>query len=452
MNKTVMRLGMVGGLWCAWTNAAAAAEAGGVNTGDTAWVLLSAALVLLMTPGLAFFYGGMVRSKNAVATLMKCLVTIGLVGVQWVVLGYTLSFGPDLHHLIGNLSMAGFRGVGSAPYPVYAGNIPHQAFAIFQMMFAIITPALVIGGIAERVTFKGYILFVLLWTTFIYDPLAHWVWGAGGFLRNLGVLDFAGGTVVHISAGVAALVAAIYLGHRKGYGEVPMLPHNIPLVVLGTGLLWFGWFGFNAGSALGANQLAVNVFLTTNTAAAAASLGWMLMEWRISGKPTLLGLCTGAVVGLVSITPAAGYVGPLSSISIGLGGGAICFLAVRVLKERLGYDDALDAFGAHGVGGMWGALATGVFAHLGVNPSGANGLLFGNAHQLLLQAIGVVVGGLFAAAGTIVVLKLVDALVGLRVAPDAEDAGLDAFFHGEEAYASERWPGFSEEAHVAARM
>jgi Amt family ammonium transporter len=406
-----------------------------INTGDTAWVLISSALVALMTPGLALFYGGMVQQKNLVNTLMKCFVTIGLIGIQWVLFGYTLSFGPDVGHLIGNLKWLGFKGVGLAPHYTYAATIPHEAFAVFQMMFAVITPALIIGGLAERVTFKGYVVFTLLWSTLIYDPLAHWVWADGGWLHTLGVLDFAGGTVVHISAGIAGLVAALYLGPRKGYGVVSFQPHNVLLVMLGAGLLWFGWFGFNAGSALGANDLAAHVILVTNTAAAAASLSWMLMEWRLVGKPTLLGLTTGAVTGLVAITPAAGYVAPISATLIGLVAGVICFLAVHVMKSRLGYDDALDAFGAHGIGGIWGAIATGIFYTANAQTSGGAGILANIIHQSGLQMIGVAAAVVFSAVGTLLILKLVEFLVGLRVGPGTEENGLDAVFHGEEAYA-----------------
>jgi Amt family ammonium transporter len=370
-----------------------AAGAEPVNTGDTAWVLVASALVLLMTPGLALFYGGMVRSKNVVATILQTFIIIALVSLQWVACGYSLAFGPDWHHLIGGLDWAGFAHVGFAPAAEYAPTIPHEVFAVFQMMFAIITPALIIGATAERIKFSALVVFLLLWATLVYDPLAHWVWGQGGWLRQLGVLDFAGGTVVHISSGVAGLVAALALGPRRGYGRDASLhrPHNVPMTMIGASLLWFGWFGFNAGSALGANAVAGNAFLTTNTAAAAAALAWVLAEWAGSGHPTLTGASAGGVVGLVAITPAAGYVTPLAALAIGAVGGLIGWWAVAVLKPRLGYDDALDTFGCHGVGGTWGALATGLLATAAVNAAGGDGLLYGNPHQLLVQLLSVAV-------------------------------------------------------------
>jgi Amt family ammonium transporter len=356
-----------------------ALAAGGpaVDAGDTAFILVSAALVFLMTPGLALFYGGMVRRKNVLSILMQCFVIMGLVSVQWVLLGYTLAFGPDLGHVIGGLDWLGMNGVGQAPNADYAGTIPAAAFAMFQLMFAIITAALIIGAFAERMNFAAFVLFTLLWTTLVYDPLAHWVWGVGGWLRELGALDFAGGTVVHISSGVAGLVAALVLGKRLSLQREPVIPHNLPFTVLGAGLLWFGWFGFNAGSALAANGLAATAFLTTNTAAGAAALSWALAEWLHHGKPTVLGVVSGAVAGLVVITPAAGFVGPLSAVLMGLLVAPVCYWAVAWLKARLGYDDSLDAFGIHGVGGIWGALATGLFASRAVNPAGTE---IGRAH------------------------------------------------------------------------
>lgn len=412
-----------------------AAAASPLNSGDEAWVLASSALVLIMTPGLALFYGGMVRSKNVITTMLQVFVVIGIVSVQWVLFGYSLAFGPDVHHVVGSLSWIGFKGVGAAPDTDYAGTIPNELYAIFQLMFAIITPALIVGGLAERMKFKAFLLFITLWATFIYDPLAHWVWGAGGWLHNLGVLDFAGGTVVHISSGVAGLVTAIMLGKRKGLGtDEHIRAHNIPMVLIGTALLWFGWFGFNAGSAVAANPLATSAFLVTNTATAMASLTWIVVEWLRTGKPTLMGACAGAVCGLVAITPASGFVGPMGSIAIGVGAGVFCYFAAAVLKNKLGYDDALDAFGGHGIGGTWGALATGLFAQVAINSGGANGLLYGNPKQLLLQVVGVAAAWAFSAVGTFIIFKVTDFLVGCRVTPEEEAAGLDAALHGEDAY------------------
>ncbi len=405
-----------------------------VNSGDTAWVLVSSALVLLMTaPGLALFYGGMVRQKNTLSTIMHSFIIVALVSVQWVLWGYTLAFGPDFHSVIGRLDWLGLEGVNGQPNPAYAPTIPHQAFMLFQLMFAIITPALITGAFAERMKFSAFLVFTLAWTTLVYDPLAHWVWGTGGWLRNLGALDFAGGTVVHISSGVAALVAALMIGRRKGYASEPMPPHNLPLTVAGAGLLWFGWFGFNAGSALSANGLAANAFLVTNTAAAAAALGWMFTEWWKRGKPTVLGAASGAVAGLVAITPASGFVGPLAAVLIGMAGGFLCFSACNI-KARLGYDDSLDVVGVHGVGGTWGAIATGLFASKAVNPAGADGLFYGNPGQLGVQVIAVLAAMLFSAAMTVLILKVVDAVIGLRVAGDHEITGLDLSQHSETAY------------------
>jgi len=405
-----------------------------VSSGDTGWILASSALVLVMTPGVAFFYGGLVRKKNVITTMFQVIAVIFVVSIQWVLFGYSLAFGPDFHHVIGNLHWILFNHVGAAPDGNYAPTIPNEVFAIFQMMFAVITPALIVGGLAERVKFSSYLVFTLLWATFIYDPLAHWVWGAGGWLHKLGVLDFAGGTVVHISSGVAGLVAAMYLGKRTEHGSPSIRAHNVPLVLLGTSLLWFGWFGFNAGSALQANFLSAEAFLTTNTATAASALGWMLIERIRTGHVSLVGACAGAVAGLVAITPAAGFVTPGGSILIGFLGGIICFFASTFLKNKLGYDDALDAFGGHGIGGTWGALATGLFATVVVNSSGANGLFYGNPHQLLTQLIGVAVSWGFAGAGTFVIIKVVDLVMGFRVTPEEEVMGLDTVLHNESAY------------------
>jgi Amt family ammonium transporter len=405
-----------------------------IDSGDTAFVLIGAALVLLMTPGLAFFYGGMVRRKNVLSTIMHSFIIMCLVSVQWVVFGYSLAFGPDKLHLIGSLSWLGLSGVGFAPNPNYGPTIPQLAFMAFQLMFAIITAALISGSFAERFRFPAFLIFTLLWTTIVYDPLAHWVWGYGGWLNRLGVLDFAGGTVVHISSGVSGLVTALVLGKRRGHGKEPMLPHNIPFVVLGAGLLWFGWFGFNAGSALAANGLAANAFVVTNTAAAAAALAWVFTEWIHNGKPTMLGAASGCVAGLVAITPASGFVNPVCSIIIGLVAGIICYLAVSIMKARLGYDDALDTFGVHGIGGTWGALATGLFATTAINASGRNGLFFGNPGQLGVQLIGIVASWVFAAAVTFIILKVVGLITPLRASEEEELAGLDLTMHSERAY------------------
>ena len=405
-----------------------------IDKGDTAWMLTSSALVLMMTaPGLALFYGGMVRQKNALATLMHSFIIMALISVQWVLWGYSLAFGPDRGGVIGGLEWAGLRHVGAEPFVAYSATIPHSAFMLFQMMFAIITPALITGAFAERKKFSAFIVFTLAWATFVYDPLAHWVWGDGGWLKKLGALDFAGGTVVHISSGVSALVCAIMIGKRRGFGHQPMQPHNLPMTVMGAALLWFGWFGFNAGSALAANGLAASAFLATNTAAAAAALGWMFTEWSTRGKPTVLGAASGAVAGLVAITPASGYVGPVSAIVIGALAGFLCYTACNV-KARLGYDDALDVVGVHGVGGTWGALATGLFASKVVNEAGADGLLFGNPGQLWTQVVAVLATFVTAGVGTIVILKVVDILLGLRVSQEDEVAGLDLSQHSETAY------------------
>jgi len=351
--------------------AAAFADSGqsAINSGDTAFVLISAALVMAMTaPGLAFFYAGMVRKTNVMSTIMFSFVTLCLISVQWVLWGYSIAFGPDKFHLFGSLAWLGLHGVGAAPNPDYSATIPAQAYMAFQLMFAAITPALISGSLVERMRFPAFLVFILAWATFVYDPLAHWVWGHGGWLAERGVLDFAGGTVVHISSGVSGLVAALVLGKRKGYGKEPMIPHNLPYTVLGAAMLWFGWFGFNAGSALAANGLAAGAFVATNTAAAAAALSWLIVEWLHHGKPTALGAASGSVAGLVAITPAAGFVTPVAAVIIGLSVGVICYLSVSLLKQKLGYDDALDAFGVHGIGGTWGALATGLFARSGLTP------------------------------------------------------------------------------------
>lgn len=405
-----------------------------VDTGDTAWVLVSSALVLLMTPALAFFYGGLVRKKNILSVLMQCFMMMGIVTVQWLLIGYSLSFGPDVKGWIGNLSWVGLKGVGLEPYADYSATIPHQAFMIFQMMFAIITPALILGAFAERMKFSAFCIFSLLWTTIVYDPVCHWVWGVGGFLRLSGALDFAGGTVVHINAGVAALAAALVLGKRHGYPQRLSPPHNLPFAVLGAGLLWFGWFGFNGGSALGANGLATNAFVVTHIAAAVAGLTWAILDWKFNSHPTMLGTITGAVAGLVAITPASGFVGPVDAVWIGIGVSVICYFAVAVMKTKLGYDDSLDAFGVHGVGGIWGALATGIWASKSVNSAGADGLAYGNPGLMLIQAKAVLITAVYSFVVTFILLKLVDLVVGLRASEQDERIGLDLTQHRESGY------------------
>ena len=404
-----------------------------IDTGDTTWMLVSTALVMLMTPGLALFYGGMVRQKNVLGTIMQSFVALGLVTVQWVLIGYSLAFGPDIHGLIGNLQWFGLQGVGLEPNPDYAATIPHQAFMMFQMMFAIITPALISGAFAERFKFSTYLVFVLLWSTLVYAPLAHWVWGVGGWLRSLGALDFAGGLVVHISSGVSALAAAIIIGKRKGHGHEHMPPHNLTMTILGATLLWFGWFGFNGGSALASGALATSAFLMTHIAAATATLSWLIVEWKHRGKPTLLGAASGAVAGLVAITPASGFVGPLAALAIGFGAGAVCYFGVNI-KNFFGYDDSLDAVGVHGVGGTFGALATGLFASKAINAAGADGAFFGNPSLFLVQLLSVAVAIVYAFSVTWIILKVLDRTMGLRVQQDEEVQGLDLSQHGESGY------------------
>ena len=411
-----------------------AGQAPAVDTGDTTWVLLCSALVLLMTiPGLALFYGGMVRTKNVLGTVMQSFIIVALISIQWVLVGYSLSFAPGTS-LVGGLQWLGLSGVGTEPNPDYAATIPHQAFMVFQLMFAVITPALMTGAFAERMKFSSFLILTLLWATFIYDPLAHWVWGVGGWLRNLGALDFAGGTVVHISSGFSALICAMFIGKRVGYGVEPAPPHNLPFTVLGASLLWVGWFGFNAGSALSASGLATSAFVVTHTAAAMATLSWVFTEWILKGKPTVLGAASGAVAGLVAITPASGFVGPLAAIVIGGCAGVFCYSAC-MLKSKFGYDDSLDVVGVHGVGGTWGALATGIFASKLINPAGADGLLYGNWDLLRVQLVAVISTIAFASVGTLVILVLVKAVIGLRVTEREERLGLDLSQHTESAYA-----------------
>ena len=406
-----------------------------MNAGDTAWVMVCAALVFIMTPGVAFFYGGMARRKNILSILTQCFAIICLVSLQWVLFGYSLSFGPDTGYgIIGGLDWIGLRGVGQEPSSVYGSTIPHLVFMIFQAMFAIITPALMVGAFAGRMKFSALVIFTLLWTTFVYDPIAHWVWGSGGWLGGIGALDFAGGIVVHVSSGISALVVAILIGKRIGYEKQSFAPHNLPITFLGGALLWLGWFGFNAGSALEAGGLAGNAFVTTNTAAAAAGLAWAFMEWKMDGAPTVLGIVSGVVAGLVAITPACGFVSVFSAIPIGLIAGIICYLAVAKLKPLLGYDDSLDVFGVHGIGGIWGTLATGIFAAVAVNSGGADGLLLGNTGLFLAQLIYLAVCITYALVVTWILYKIVDALVGMRVDTQSELIGLDLTQHNESAY------------------
>ena len=404
-----------------------------MNPANTAFVLVSAALVMLMTPGLALFYGGMVRGKNVLATIMQNFVLLAVIGVQWALIGYSLAFGPDVGGVIGSLEWLGLQGVGAEPFKAYSETIPHSTFMIFQAMFAIITPALITGAWAERMKFSAFLVFIVLWSTLVYDPVAHWVWGDGGFLKGLGALDFAGGTVVHINAGAAALAAALVMGRREGYGREAFIPHNLPMTILGAGLLWFGWFGFNAGSALAADGLATSAFVATHLATCAAVLSWLAAEWLVRGKPTTLGAASGAVAGLVAVTPAAGFVGPMSALLIGLGAGVLCYLAV-LAKVKLGYDDSLDVVGVHGVGGLWGALATGLFACKAVNEAGADGLFFGNPALLGIQVVAVLVTIVYSFVLSLILLKVVDAVIGLRVARDDEVAGLDLTEHQEAGY------------------
>ncbi len=426
MKKKIIRIfPMLGGLLCApmfaW------AEEGKIDSGDTAWMLISCALVMLMTPGLALFYGGMVRSKNVLSTLMHSFVALGLMSLQWVILGYSLAFGDDIGGFVGGLNYAFLNGVGTEAN----GTIPHVVFMMFQGMFAIITPALISGAIAERMKFSTYCVFILLWGTLVYDPIAHWVWAEGGWLLELGALDFAGGTVVHMSSGFSALVLAIMLGQRLDYGKTPIYPNNLVFTALGAALLWFGWFGFNAGSALAANQSAAIAFTTTHIASAAAMIAWVLAEWWSSRQPSMLGAASGLVAGLVTITPAAGFVTPMGALVMGLIGGFVCYGAV-MLKGKFSYDDSLDAFGIHGIGGMIGALLTGVFAAKAIG--GTEGVLEGNLAVMGPQIAGVVATMIYAMGVTAVLLKILDMTMGLRVKEDQEREGLDTTSHGEHAY------------------
>ena len=403
-----------------------------MNPTDTAFIIICAALVMFMTPGLALFYAGMTRSKNALGTMMQSFAAMGVITLVWIFWGYSLSFGTDVNGLIGGLDFVGMAGVGMEPHESIATNLPHMVFMIFQCMFAIITPALITGAFAERMRFSAFLIFIVLWCTFVYAPLCHWVWG-GGWMAEMGAMDFAGGAVVHMSSASAALAAALVIGKRKGWGKRSFLPHNLPMTMIGTALLWFGWFGFNAGSALAADGLAGNAFVTTHIAAGTAMLAWIFAEWKFHGKPTTLGAASGAVAGLVAITPAAGFVGIMASVIIGLGAGVFCYFGVS-LKSRFGYDDSLDVVGIHGIGGIWGALATGLFASTAINPAGADGLFYGNPGQLWIQFVSVVATCVFAFVVSYVLLKIVNAIVPIRITEEEEEAGLDVAIHSESAY------------------
>lgn len=402
----------------------------GIDTGNTAWVLIAAAMVFFMTPGLALFYGGMARSKNVLSTIMQSFFLIGVISVEFMLIGYTLIFGDDVHGIIGSLNKIGLMGTENSI--MEGANIPEMAFIAFQCMFAIITPAIMSGSITGRMRFAPFVVFAVIWSVLIYNPMAHWVWG-GGFLANLGALDFAGGLVIHVLSGVSGLVLCLLLGRRRGYGRMPMLPHHLPMTVLGGAMLWFGWFGFNAGSALGASTLAANAVLTTQMSAAIGIVGWVLVERYHRGKPTVLGAVSGGVSGLVAIIPAAGFVTPVAAIPIGFIGAICCYVAVAILKSKVGYDDSLDAFGIHGVGGMWGAIATGLFATVTVNPDGADGLFYGG-NLLIPQLISLVVAIALAIIGTVVIFKVVSYFMDMRVSISAESLGIDISEHGEGAY------------------
>ncbi|KMO86017.1 ammonia channel protein [Megasphaera cerevisiae DSM 20462] len=428
---SILRLTLPCMLLAAPSALAADSGAAQIDTGDTAWVLISAALVFIMTPGLGFFYGGMVRSKNVLTTIMQSFFIVAMISVEWIILGYAMTFGTDISGFIGSLDKVGLAGVGSSI--LENGTIPELAFVAFQCMFAVITPALITGAFAERVKFQAFAIFILLWAIFIYNPMAHWVWG-GGFLAKLGALDFAGGLVIHILSGVSGLTLCLLLGKRHGLGKIPMLPHNLPMTVLGATLLWFGWFGFNAGSALGANALAANAFVTSQAAAAAATVSWVLIEWISNGKPTVLGAASGCIAGLVAITPAAGFVAPMPAIIIGAVGGVICYYSVALLKTKLGYDDSLDAFGIHGIGGTWGAVATGLWATTEVNPAGANGLFYGETHLLFAQIVSIFVAYALAIFGSFILFKIVNSFTSMRADKSEEVTGLDITEHGERGY------------------
>lgn len=407
-----------------------------INGADTVWVLISAALVMLMTPAVGLFYGGMVRKKNVLSIIMQSFIVLALISIQWILIGYSLAFSPDAggYGLIGGLKWFGLNGVGAAPNSDYASTIPASVFMIYQAMFAIITPVLITGAFADRMKFSTFIVFTLIWTTVVYDPIAHWVWGIGGWIRELRALDFAGGLVVHISSGVSALAAAIVVGKRIGFKNDNMAPHNVPMTIIGGILLWFGWFGFNAGSALSAGSLASNAFIVTNTSAAAGALTWMVISWNHSGKPNALGIVTGGIAGLAAITPASGFVGPIPAIIIGSGAGILCYIAMHIKNKRTSIDDSLDVFACHGVGSAWGLIATGIFASVAINSAGANGLIFGSFSLIKSQILAVVVVGVYSFIMTFIILKILNAVMGLRVRDNEEIEGLDITQHGEKAY------------------
>ncbi|MFP4036969.1 MAG: ammonium transporter [Desulfobacteraceae bacterium] len=406
-----------------------------MSPSDTVFVLFSAALVMLMTPGLALFYGGMVRKKNVLGTLMQSFIILAVITLEWVLWGYSMAFGPDHAGLTGGLDWFALQGVGTEPSTEYGTTIPHFAFMIFQCMFAIITPALITGAFAERIKFSAFLAFSVAWATLVYNPLCHWVWGVGGWMGRMGALDFAGGTVVHISSGVSALAAALVIGRRKGFGSTAFIPHNLPMTLTGAALLWFGWFGFNAGSALACNGLAANAFVVTHVASSAAAVSWMSLEWLHRGKPTTLGVASGAVAGLVAITPGSGFVGPVSALIIGLAAGGVCYGGV-LLKGVMGYDDSLDVVAIHGLGGTWGALATGLFASASVNPTGGDGLFFGDPGQLWVQVVSVAATMVFAFVMTFLILRVLELVIGIRVEKEEEEKGLDLMLHNETGYSS----------------
>lgn len=432
----VLLVGGIPGLAMADAGVSAPDLAAGFSAADTVWVLLSTALVMLMTPGLAFFYGGLVRRKNILSILMQCFILLCLISLQWVFCGYSLSFGPDLKGFIGSLDWIGLSHVGLTP-SAYAPKVPHLAFVLFQMMFAVITPGLIIGAFAERMRFSAFCIFSLLWATLVYDPITHWMWGSGGFLGTqggIGAVDFAGGIVVHVNAGMAALAAVLALGKRRGFPNGISPPHNLPIATLGASLLWFGWYGFNAGSALAADGVAVNAFMATHIAGATAGLAWSLLDWLKFGKPTTLGMITGAVAGLAGVTPGAGYVQISGAVWIGLGAGIVCWTAVTALKAKIQYDDSLDAFGVHGLGGLWGTIAVGLWASKAVNPNGVNGLFYGNPIQLWLQFKAVVITAAYSFVMSLILFKAVDFVLGLRVTEHEENIGLDLTQHRETGY------------------
>ena len=408
---------------------------GQINSGDTAFVLICAAMVFLMTPALGLFYAGMVRRKNVLGTIMQSLFMASIIGVEWILIGYSMSFGPDVGGLVGDLSWLGLSGVGAEPNPDYAATIPQSAFMLYQCMFAIITPALITGAFAERVRFAPFVVFSLLWAVFVYNPVCHWIWGNGGWLKARGVLDFAGGLVVHLTCGVAALITALMIGARKGYGKQSFAPHNLPMTLLGTGLLWFGWFGFNGGSALAADGIAAGAAVATHIAGLVAMATWLAVEWTHRGKPTTLGAASGAIAGLATITPAAGFVSPMAAIFIGILAGIVCYAAV-IFKGRLGYDDSLDVIGIHGIGGLTGTVCLGLFASRAINPGGADGLFSGNPGFFITQLYGIFAVLVYTLVVTWIIVKVIDMTMGLRVAPEAETEGLDLSEHSETAYAN----------------